>query len=231
MFRNAPPPGRSAVALRRWRNWLLRRSGSIVGRLVGSGASFPRLSNWHAIAASTTVALVITIVSGIPGAGKSTVSRLLAEQWPRSVHLEGDRVGAEFVIRGLVNPGEEPAAEAEAQLLLRRRNIAMLADSFRSAGFEAVIDDVILWPGGLDLYLDLLRSRPVRFVVLAPRLDVIARRDAGRDKHFFELWRHLNDDLERWTDQPGLRLDTSEQDAVTTALTIRQRWDEALVAS
>lgn len=174
---------------------------------------------------------VVTIVSGIPGAGKSTVSRLLAEEWPRSVHLEGDRIGAEFIVRGLLHPGEEPADESEAQLHLRRRNTALLADSFASAGFEVVIDDVILWPGGLRLYLDLLRSRPVRFVVLAPRLDVIAKRDAGRDKQVFELWRHLDDDLRRWADQPGLRLDTSDQGAAKTVQTIRRRWDEALVAS
>ncbi|HEY9264264.1 MAG TPA: phosphotransferase, partial [Mycobacterium sp.] len=121
-----------------------------------------------------------------------------------------------------MHPDEEPAAESEAQLVLRRRNTALLADSFGTAGFEVVIDDVILWPGGLRLYLDLLRSRPIRFVVLAPRLEVVARRDAGRDKQVFELWRHLDDDLRRWTDQPGLRLDTSDEDAAATVRSIRQ---------
>ena len=87
----------------------------------------------------------------------------------------------------------------------------------------------MLWPGGLSLYLKLLRSRPVRFVVLAPRLDVVAARDAGRDKHVFALWRHLDDDLRRGTGQPGLRLDTSDLTVAATVQAIGQSWDAALV--
>ncbi len=146
---------------------------------------------------------MITLISGIPGAGKTTISRLLAASWPRSVHLEGDRIGAEFIVNGRVDPGAEPADESERQLELRRRNTSLLADSFADSGFTVVIDDVILWPGGLRLYQRLLRSRPLRFVVLAPDLDVVAVRDAGRDKHFFEVWKHLDADLRGWTDQTG----------------------------
>jgi predicted kinase len=173
---------------------------------------------------------VIVLVSGIPGAGKSTVSTLLARQVPRSVRLEGDRIGEDFIVNGLVRPGVEPADEAERQLALRRRNMSLLADSFAEDGFTVYVDDVVVWPGGLDLYRRLLRTRPLHFVVLAPDLEVVASRDAARHKQVFDLWRHLDTDLRRWTDQPGLRLDTSRQTAAETVTEISSRWTESLVA-
>lgn len=172
---------------------------------------------------------MITIISGVPGAGKSSVSRLLAEKVPRSVRLEGDAIGEDLIVNGVVLPGADPAEESERQLRLRRRNLCLLADSFAREGFSVFLDDVVLWPGLLDLYLAELHARPVRLVVLAPRPDVIARRDAGRHKHVFAQWKHLDDDLRAWTGQPGLRLDSSDQTLVQTVEAIEQHWAESLV--
>ena len=47
-------------------------------------------------------------------------------------------------------------------------------------------------------------------VLLDPSRGAIRRRDNDRDKHVFEIWGHLYDQLERWSDAPGLRLDTTE---------------------
>lgn len=72
----------------------------------------------------------VFLVSGVPGAGKTTVARALASRFPRSAHIEGDRVGEEFIVNGFVPPQGPPRDEARAQLQLRRRNMCALADSF-----------------------------------------------------------------------------------------------------
>ena len=95
----------------------------------------------------------ITIVSGLPGSGKSTVARALAERRDRGVHLDTDDVGERFVVSGAVLPGQDPGDEAEAQLALRRLNLADLARNFADAGFDVAISDVVLWPALWEEYV------------------------------------------------------------------------------
>jgi predicted kinase len=176
------------------------------------------------------LAVEAIIISGVPGAGKTTVARLLAARFDRAAHLEGDLVSFQFIVSGLVPPQGPPMDEANRQLELRRRNLCLLADSFADAGFVPVIDDVVASPGVLDLYLALLRTRPLLLVQLTPTVDVIQRRDAGRDKHVFDLWGHLHDDLHNRMSRVGLWLDTSDLTAHQTVDAILDEFDRALIA-
>lgn len=170
------------------------------------------------------------LISGVPGAGKTTVARALAAQFPRSAHIEGDLVGEQFIVNGLVPPQDPPDDEAQAQLLLRRRNMCALADSFAAAGFVPALDDVVVSVPVLDRYIEGLRSRPLLFVQLAPSLEVIRERDAGRHKQVFEMWSHLDAQMRAGMTSLGLWLDTSRLMAAETVRQILARADEAVIA-
>ncbi len=170
----------------------------------------------------------IFIVSGIPGAGKTTVSGLLARRFDRGVHLEAD-IFQKVIVTGGLSPDDEPKDEAWGQLRLRSKHVAMLADSFLENGFWPVIDDVVVGLRLLDVLED-IKSRPLHFVLLLPRLDVVEQRDRTRDeKHVFDIWGHLDEVARTETPKQGLWLDSSDMSAEETVDEILRRTDEALV--
>ncbi|HEX6700747.1 MAG TPA: AAA family ATPase [Gaiellaceae bacterium] len=162
-------------------------------------------------------------VSGIPGAGKTTVSRLLTRRLSRAAHIESDAI-QDLIVAGGLHPQEEPREEAERQLRLRTRNVAMLADSFAEHGFTPVVDDTLGSRGRLDDYLGALRTRPVFLVVLAPGLEVAERRDADRpEKTVFHIWSHLERSMRRDLAGLGLWLDNGAQSPDETVAEIERR--------
>ena len=168
------------------------------------------------------VGAAVVLVTGVMASGKSTVAESLAKRLPRAAHVRGD-VFRRMIVSGREEMRPEPTDEALAQLRLRHRLSAQAADTYAEAGWTAVVQDVVLGPA-LSGYVDLIRTRPLYVVVLAPSTDAVAARERGRAKTGYgsgwavaELDRGLRED----TPRIGLWLDTS-------ALTPEQTVDAVL---
>ena len=167
------------------------------------------------------------LITGIPGAGKSTVARLLAGSMPRSAHIEGDELG-ELIIGGRVLPGQEPEEEAGRQMDLNVQNQCLLARSFAEAGFVPVLDYVVVGRSRLERYRRALDDFDLHFVVLHPGREVALHRDLTRpEKTVARLWAYLEDELVRELSGIGLWVDSGSLTAGETMELILREQDRA----
>lgn len=172
----------------------------------------------------------IFLITGIMASGKSTVAQLLAQKFDRGVHLRGDAFR-----RMIVNGREEmlPDSEGEAvrQLRLRHQIAAAAADAYFEAGFNVVMQDVMIG-NMLQETVEFIRNRPLYVIVLTPSPESVACREAARPKKGYGLWTiaELDRRLREETPNIGLWMDTSNQSAEETVEQLWQRvWTEATV--
>lgn len=173
------------------------------------------------------------IVTGMPGAGKSTVTDLSARQVPRGVQIRGDTVSM-MIRSGSVGFMGTPTSEALRQDELCDRNMCALANNFVDFGFTVFLDTVLVDRAELDFFVALMSPRGVRLVILAPGIDVCKARNAGRpreEQFEFDGYERLQADMVREFSHVGWWLDTSGQTAHETAdlLVARMEHDAAVV--
>ncbi|GAA5127119.1 AAA family ATPase [Pseudonocardia adelaidensis] len=173
----------------------------------------------------------VHLLTGIQAAGKSTVAQALAERLPgRTVHVHGDQF-RRWIVGGRAEMTPDAGPEAVRQLRLRHLLTGRTCDTYADAGFAVVAQDVVLG-AELPALVAAIRTRPLHVVVLAPRPDAVAVREAGRGKQAYGPWtvEALDRSLRAETPRVGLWLDSSELSVAETVEEILRRADESRVA-
>jgi predicted kinase len=119
----------------------------------------------------------VIIVSGRPGVGKTTVSRLVAAAFERSVHLQADDLMAS-IVSGWVDPNLPEAAPQNEAI---GGVLAVSAMSFAQDGYTTVVDG-FLFPEGVAGLAAACTSRSLscHYVVLTADLDTCWGRARSR---------------------------------------------------
>lgn len=162
--------------------------------------------------------------------GKSTVAGLLAVTFEYGVHVEGD-VFRRFIVSGRHEVTPDASEEALAQLQLRYRLAAEVAEEYARTGYTVVVEDVVVGPL-LEGFVGLFTYRPLHLVVLLPSEEAILQREAGRTAPGYRDWSvgQLRSIFAEETRRIGLWLDTSGDTPQETVRAIRSRALESALA-
>jgi predicted kinase len=154
--------------------------------------------------------VALFVISGVMAAGKSTVARLLASRFDRGVCVPGDAIRA-MVVSGRTEMSPEAEEEALSQLLLRYEGALAVAAVYLRAGFDVVVEDVIVGPVLRD-FLAIVPVDEFHLVFLDPEAKAIGQRDQDRAKTGYRDWsiEGLQRVLREDTDRTGLWLDSTD---------------------
>lgn len=157
----------------------------------------------------------IIFVTGAPGSGKSTIARRLAEHFPKSLHLQVDRL-REMMVNGveLPGPGKVWNDEISRQFQWARSAAIGMAQIYARAGVEVIIDDVCVPAEFADHYQALFQDPAVQRILLLPTPLALTERMRQRggpfDHVLIELVPWFYDYLEPMPKAGWLVLDSSE---------------------
>lgn len=126
----------------------------------------------------------IFLITGPPGAGKSSVARALLQRFPFGFHIPMDDL-REWVVSGVAHPVPTWTDETTRQFTLARQGAVYLAKQYADAGFAVVIDDIVNARDVDQLFSPALEGYPFHKVILLPSVTTALQRNQQRTNKTF----------------------------------------------
>jgi cytidylate kinase len=164
---------------------------------------------------------LLLIVTGPPGAGKSTVTRLLADGFERSVLVAGDAFFG-FLAAGSVPPWL-PGAEQQNDVTIEAA--ALAAGRFARADYAVVFDGMI-GPWYVERFAAVAAAPETHYAVLLPDEQTCVDRVASRPGHGFTdeaATRHVHREFVDHPAEPRHVLAPPPDDPDAAASRLRER--------
>jgi predicted kinase len=117
----------------------------------------------------------IVLITGMAGSGKSTVGRLVAEHFSKSLLIPVDQLRG-MMVKGMDVPGKGFTEETYQQFQWARTAAIYMAQLYASQGVDVVIDDVCVPPNFVEQYAALFKIPGVHRVLRYPNAHALIER-------------------------------------------------------